>query len=863
MNSGTRKLFSLLLVLVFVLSLSPAVFADAGAPAESTEPAGAADIAGGTDHPADGIADPTDSADASTDGATEAANGTNDPTDGTADPADGAADPADGAADTADGAADPADGAADPADGAADPADGAADPADGAADPADGTADTADGAEDAADGAADTADGAADPADGTEAPAAPAAKILETGTEYGTLDDAVAAAESGQTIELLADCTTEGLNLNKDLTIKGSYKVSFSKYGIALWGVSLTFEGCTVEMNGVGSTPYTGEWNWMAICASPGASLTLNGAAMTMNGSGAGNAHAIYFCSNNKLNLNGSYLHISNYAQDALEWDGGDGGYNVNITNSTFISDSNRSGFTGTFVAKIDNSKVNVINSTGNGSNGSHFEIVNGSEVNFNNNASHGLSAGDLTISGATVTANGNGANGVHTTGKLTVNSGSSVTITGNGCAISSKWTIPGALYIAGESVMENCTVTITGNSGSGIYQKAGSLTVAPSTKLTVTNNTAVKLGIGGGLNVNGTMSLHDGVVLYNNHAATAADDIYVSGGASLRFGPVGSGWALDGTAGSNDCLKAIDGWYDDGEGSRWDTHSLDTLHAVLIPSGTLSGVSLKAAHGLGFLESVEVVDMPLYKVDSVTGEVIPNVTFTLYADSACTQALGEYVTDATGLVTLKELSVGNTYYLKETKAADNYIPFDYAINIQVVEGAENSYTDKPVLVDGEVLLETLHAFGEFQMVSQEENLVTLDDGSIAITNDAVVNAVIQKVWVDGGKTDGRTDSVKVQLLANGKVLEEYELSAKNNWSVSVTLPKYDAEGREIQYSVTETSKVDGYIASYKGFTVYNTLQSLKPQTGDDSNIALWLTVMAVCAAGLGAVTLICKRSKA
>ena len=216
-------------------------------------------------------------------------------------------------------------------------------------------------------------------------------------------------------------------------------------------------------------------------------------------------------------------------------------------------------------------------------------------------------------------------------------------------------------------------------------------------------------------------------------------------------------------------------------------------------------------------------------------------------------------VIEEQGQLTAENLS----RYLKETKAADNYIPFDYAINIQVVEGAENSYTDKPVLVDGEVLLETLHAFGEFQMVSQEENLVTLDDGSIAITNDAVVNAVIQKVWVDGGKTDGRTDSVKVQLLANGKVLEEYELSAKNNWSVSVTLPKYDAEGREIQYSVTETSKVDGYIASYKGFTVYNTLQSLKPQTGDDSNIALWLTVMAVCAAGLGAVTLICKRSKA
>ena len=47
---------------------------------------------------------------------------------------------------------------------------------------------------------------------------------------------------------------------------------------------------------------------------------------MTLDGGNA-NKHAIYFCSNNKLNLNNSNLTIQNYGQDALEWDGGDGGY--------------------------------------------------------------------------------------------------------------------------------------------------------------------------------------------------------------------------------------------------------------------------------------------------------------------------------------------------------------------------------------------------------------------------------------------------------------------------------------------------------------------------------------------------------
>ena len=241
---------------------------------------------------------------------------------------------------------------------------------------------------------------------------------------YVTLDAAVEAAADGDTIVLLKDCSTEGFNLTKSITIVGDqHKISFNKKGIALWGSRLTFENCKVEMNGIGSTPYS-EWSWMAICASKGATLTLNNTDMTMDGAGAGNAHAIYFCSNNKLNLNSSNLTIKNYPQDALEWDGGDGGYNVNILNSTFISDHNRSGFTGTFYATITNSKVNVINSTGNGSNGSHFIITDDSKVNFNDNAAHGLSTGILTIDNSTVNAIGNGANGIHAVDKMVIKNG-------------------------------------------------------------------------------------------------------------------------------------------------------------------------------------------------------------------------------------------------------------------------------------------------------------------------------------------------------------------------------------------------------------------------------------------------------
>ena len=439
----------------------------------------------------------------------------------------------------------------------------------------------------------------------------PVAKVGDV--TYTSLDAAVKAATDGAIIDVLADCTTAGLNLSKNLTIQGAEgleskpTITFNKEGIALWGKSLTFKNCNVEMKDIGSTPYTGEWNWMTVAASKDASLSLYGATMTMDGENAGNKHAIYFCSNNKLNLsNNSKLEIKNYQQDALEWDGGDGGYNVNITgNSTFISDHNRSGFTGTFYAKIDNSTVEVINSTGNGSNGSHFDIKNRSNVKFNDNGSHGLSAGNLTIDNSNVTANGNGANGIHTIGTLNICNTSNVEIKNNKCSISSQWTKPGAFYMGGtESKIEDSTLVIQDNLGSGIYQKntKGTLTIADNATVNIMKNKAEMLGFGGGIYVNGTANISKNVELYNNHAEQAGDDIYSTG--KITFGDVGEGWVLD------DCDHAINGWYDDGSGysdgtySRWAAHTYPSYISQFSEFDKETGlatldyeVALKAAH--------------------------------------------------------------------------------------------------------------------------------------------------------------------------------------------------------------------------------------------------------------------------
>ena len=439
--------------------------------------------------------------------------------------------------------------------------------------------------------------------------------VCRIGTEqYESLDQAIAAAEDGAVIELLGDCTTSGMNLSKSLTIRtadeteATPRITFEGKGIALWGKTLTFEGCSLELNGIGATPY-GEWGWMTVCASKDAALVLDHAAMHMDGKEAGNAHAIYFCSNNKLELkNGASLTIENYAQDALEWDGGDGGYNVNLKDSTFISDHNRSGFTGTFYATFDNSTVKVINSTGNGSNGTYFTLKNGSNVLFDRNGSWGISAWRIDMTGSsTLTATNNGYSGIWTR-VLNADETSKITVTGNGtkdAGVSNN----GGITFQGNgdytsTIAEGAEVTITGNAGSGIYtkQEICNLTIGSAT---ITGNGLGEntgAAYGGGIYNIGTLRLGAHVALYNNHARQAGDDLYSTKNAAL--GAVGDGWTLDGAP---DCTDPITGWFEDGESLRWDAHNADAeqWHVEEVTpdeAGTLTlegTAALKAAHGV------------------------------------------------------------------------------------------------------------------------------------------------------------------------------------------------------------------------------------------------------------------------
>ena len=265
------------------------------------------------------------------------------------------------------------------------------------------------------------------PAAPTATPTAPAeentaAEDVATinGKGYKSFDEAVKAAESGDTIEVIKDATSTGIDLRKkNLTIKGNAQTSTTTtdsgteenkpklkfvakegqpqiVGITLLGSNLTFQNMDVDMTGASSTTYN---KWNAVCMSYDAALTLDNTKFSMDGTGlATEAHGIYMAGRgrNELNVNNHSTLTINNCFNAIAWDGVDGGnegstYFINITDgSTFTADGNNGGIIGreSLDVLVDNSTLTVTNCTDRGNwegrsgfNGADVKIVNGSTI--------------------------------------------------------------------------------------------------------------------------------------------------------------------------------------------------------------------------------------------------------------------------------------------------------------------------------------------------------------------------------------------------------------------------------------------------------------------------------------------------
>lgn len=251
------------------------------------------------------------------------------------------------------------------------------------------------------------------------------------GAKYTTLDEAITAAKDGETIELLADCESDGFTIDgKTITISGDISENNRRQH------TVTLKGDDVPGSGKGN-----------IVLKNAGKLNLNNCTFKTNRKITLYADSALDCTNIRLEMdankekfsdkpegniyydgaiemerrpcritfNRCSVLIQNYLGNAIRWDEETWSYEfqVRFTESDFMATNCRSGFTGRLWVDVDNSKVDVVENYGNGSNGSRYTINNDSVVNFNNNGKHGLSAWTLKINDSTVNAIGNGGDGI------------------------------------------------------------------------------------------------------------------------------------------------------------------------------------------------------------------------------------------------------------------------------------------------------------------------------------------------------------------------------------------------------------------------------------------------------------------
>ena len=125
---------------------------------------------------------------------------------------------------------------------------------------------------------------------------------------------------------------------------------------------------------------------------------------------------------------------------------------------------------------------------------------------------------------------------------------------------------------------------------------------------------------------------------------------------------------------------------------------------------------------------------------------------------------------------------------------------------------------------------EMIYASGATPAGSNGEKYQTKIDG-YNLTNTIVYNISGKKIWNDSSNADGnRPASIHLKLM-NGSTeaatltVTKPEGSATNEWPFTFQgVPKYDENGNEIQYTVTEDS-VPCYTTKVEGMTVTNTLE--------------------------------------
>lgn len=107
---------------------------------------------------------------------------------------------------------------------------------------------------------------------------------------------------------------------------------------------------------------------------------------------------------------------------------------------------------------------------------------------------------------------------------------------------------------------------------------------------------------------------------------------------------------------------------------------------------------------------------------------------------------------------------------------------------------------------------EIIYTVSEEEVAGFKAAISGTEDTGFTISNYHGSRVVIPvtKIWLGTGS---HPENLNVQLFANGEKVATYTLNAANGWQHSFDMPKFDANGKEIRYTVTEDN-VAGYTAT-------------------------------------------------
>jgi len=110
-----------------------------------------------------------------------------------------------------------------------------------------------------------------------------------------------------------------------------------------------------------------------------------------------------------------------------------------------------------------------------------------------------------------------------------------------------------------------------------------------------------------------------------------------------------------------------------------------------------------------------------------------------------------------------------------------------------------------------------------------------------------VLSGTVSWNYGDAPSAD-RPGQVTLYITGGGQTAATLTVSGSDGWQWSVSLPKYDAAGNLILYTVSE-GNVPHYTHAVNGYDITNTYLSPNypgdiPKTGDESNPALWIALI-------------------